>query len=382
MTTKTTLIQTLYQPSSTAPSSFIYKDTHQYKTRLSSFTPIPNFTLPLSLSPIILARFGWTFQNVQIVNNAPCMLLKCNCCRQELAITFSSDLNIENKRILSRQYRKLVAERHAKTCGFHMDACRWLVMADRDKTTSSDAKESLVPFYLLCIAKEYEVMEDCTKFGDLTRDWFRLRLNEYNGHEFDIEVPKQVQDSVFEILKPSGESLVDALEVQEAGESISDVNVYLTLFGWNVKKEEEEASGTGSQRRNVFCPLCLNECSLPIVNGDVSEPSAKRQKVNDDQNIPQFHLMDSHRYFCPMTCGFVMEENKNSDSKETVATAGWEIILQHLMKGIGHEKRNEEETSLSDVDDLENKKIDCSDVLLKIRESLRPMSTSPIKLKL
>lgn len=375
------LIQTLYQPSSTVPSTLIYKDTNKFKTRLASFTPIPDFTLPLSLSPIVLARFGWTFQNVQTVNTAPCMLLKCNCCQQELAITFHDDLNIDNKRILSRQYRKLVAERHTLTCGFHMDASRWLVMADvQDETASSlDSKERKVPFYLLSIVKEYEVMEDCTKFGDLTREWFQSRLKEYRGYEFDMEISKQVEDSVQEILKPSGASLVDSLELQEAGRSISDVNLYLTLFGWNVKKEEE-ATITSRQCRNVYCPLCLNECSLPMVNDDVSEPFPKRKKVYDDKNTLQFHLMHSHRYFCPMTCGFVTEENKKSDTKETVTIAGWEIILGNLMKGIGHETHIEEGTC--DDNELENKKIDCSDVLLKIRESLRPMTSSPIKLQL
>jgi len=170
-----------------------------YRERLDTFAnPTTYFAKPVDISPLVCARFGWS-------NTAPNVLTCSNndnnnnhtntngekCCNAVLYVKFHPNLSPHSRSTLTQTYRRLLAESHSKSCPFRADAERWLLIDgdddanepnnDATNTTNNtlqkhpcnDRTSSFVPPYLFSMSRAFEVLEDCSANGFITREFVR-----------------------------------------------------------------------------------------------------------------------------------------------------------------------------------------------------------------
>jgi hypothetical protein len=193
---------------------FPFQDPASYRRRVQSFYP-PSvyFAKPISLSPLVCARFGWRCVSKDVI--------QCAECRHTIAIIFHPDLSPEAHKELSLTYRNMLATRHDKTCPFALDAIRWLVMdpckqnqgKGDDKHNNNDNATKLsyqVPPYLIPMSKGFEILEDFTESGFLTKDFLR---------EEALAMAMKCYDSN-----------IDKLHITIPGDLLKQVNVVCGLY--------------------------------------------------------------------------------------------------------------------------------------------------------
>jgi len=214
--------------------------------------------------------------------------------------------------------------------------------------------------------------------------------------------------------------------------------VLLSLFGWrdmememdtdlvpvhtntntNTNQDLDDATATATSTGqlppqsslsflHVRCRMCLNQCRIPCTPAlgqtqtdhdgicnrrDLgrSNPNKRRRidqihtTIDTDATTPTFDLINSHRHYCPMTCGFIKDAslatlnngnatNTDTDTRDgavSMTKPGWEIFLSSLYRGIQKDSTGDA-TSRSSAN-ASTIKFDGAKVLEKIRESLRP----------
>ena len=175
--------------------SFAWHDVEKYNQRLRSFHPeksksnSPTYTplLPLEISPIQCARFGWSRRIIQQSNTddggSKGILLQCQDCDAIMCIQFHPLLSRQSKLKLTLKYREMLSTCHKQGCNFQYDALPWLAQHDSDNRDSSkldddddnnDTKQSqssgggqpekiecmVVPPYLIHLSNEYQMLQN------------------------------------------------------------------------------------------------------------------------------------------------------------------------------------------------------------------------------
>eukprot|EP00557_Chaetoceros_sp_GSL56_P008006 CAMPEP_0176492260 /NCGR_PEP_ID=MMETSP0200_2-20121128/8891_1 /TAXON_ID=947934 /ORGANISM="Chaetoceros sp., Strain GSL56" /LENGTH=565 /DNA_ID=CAMNT_0017889785 /DNA_START=95 /DNA_END=1792 /DNA_ORIENTATION=+ len=179
-----------------------FQDTASYRKRVKSYSPLLYFAKPLLLSPLVCARFGWYCTGKDII--------QCVECKSAIAVIFHPDLSPESYSKLALTYRQMLATSHKTTCCFATDAARWLLMnsngdsgrvsgrvSRKEKIPDNldDVQPFTVPPYLIPMAKGFQVMEDCTESGFLTREYLRdeaLAIARYCIDDCEID-PRSLQ---------------------------------------------------------------------------------------------------------------------------------------------------------------------------------------------
>jgi hypothetical protein len=185
-----------------------FQDIASYRARLKSYSPSLYFAKPLLLSPLVCARFGWCCTGKDII--------QCVECNSVIAVIFHPDLSLDSYRQLELTYHEMLATSHKSMCPFAMDAVRWLIMnsnnnnnnknnkndsgtdVEKEKTTRplDQLQPFVVPPYLIPMSKGFQIMEDCTDSGFLTREYLRdealamvQKCIEYEINPGSLQVP-------------------------------------------------------------------------------------------------------------------------------------------------------------------------------------------------
>ena len=196
------MTKTTKNPSSTSSSSssslstFMWQDVDAFHARLDSFNAErSNICLPLEISPIICARFGWRrIPSSTENNNCNMMLLssKDNDTNDDtndgggvICIKFHPLLSIQSKQKLTTMYREMLATNHTQHSPFKYDALLWWnnINNSREKGNSNESSvneikndiinkkggtkslfsnrngKSIVPPYLIHLSHEYEILD-------------------------------------------------------------------------------------------------------------------------------------------------------------------------------------------------------------------------------
>lgn len=455
-------------------SQFLWRDVHAYQERLRSFhhnpvtstnpdmngsiVPSTIVCLPIEISPIICARFGWKRyypQQSQEQNDSSdsnndstdssSIILSCQNqkCNGVICIKIHPLLSLESKMKLTFVYREMLATSHSGDCPFKFDALSWLKHDEKEsngedhgdnntlKVSSSSSSSFVVPPYLMFLSTDYEFLENYNQLESrgalFITEYIKSqcqRLAKYytfntsESDEFidsilDGQHKKQMLDIfVDESLPPTSTSqtiLSDALlkivkewntcntnfnheskieenrkqeqisnalkrlrnELYDLTVPLNDNNndedttnatftieaLLLSIFGWRIHHDvDEPTSSRETKQTKIFrCNLCLN-CS-PISQNDASScrPTKKmrleeKEDVEDTSNQSEntshykFHLINSHRYYCPFVCGFHSANNNNKDetnidSQRNIDVIGtstpcwilvWKCIIQSL----------------------------------------------------
>ena len=414
-------------------TDLLFLDSVSYMNRLRSFQPSVKFARHILLCPITCARFGWTSTNAtdattnNATNDDTTDILQCNQCQQMIAFKFHKDLSPISHFKLALLYRKMLATSHLNTCPFANDAKRWLIVNPQQTQQLSkqlhqhDIHSTNVPLYLIPMSTEYQVMEDCTETGFLTRDFILREANKLiefigahttahsltdiihsRGRAVDGDTDTD-DDIITRIQTVSGLGTSTSIHtlIQLCQTNLDPINAnlsteifLLTLFGWRaidccIAGNQESAEQQQRQQQqlqpsplHVHCRLCLNHCQIPLQSSDsaqncdeISLPnkrprldhqSASRNHSLNNNNASDhghvnethlFHLINSHRYFCPMSNGFVKETlldmNTILDPSESssnlnlssgslsnngkvavdMTKPGWEIFLSSICRG-------------------------------------------------
>jgi len=231
-----------------------------------------------------------------------------------------------------------------------------------------EEKESVngfvVPPYLIPMSKEFLILEDSSQSGFISREFMikeagrlgeALTNTDKDGQEkLYVSISKDISERIGSILgleaAGDGTSVLSLLQIEngvdpklndlleETSEPqpttsiITKESTLLSLFGWRLMESNDETTGEGV---HVTCRFCLNTCQVSHSESDESTTHApKRRRVNDgpvSNSASKFHLVESHRHFCPFISGFVTKE----DETEVSGTSNpcWEILLASLCRG-------------------------------------------------
>ena len=361
----------------------LFLDSVSYTNRLRSFQPSAKFARHILLCPITCARFGWTCitdANTDATNTDITDIVQCNQCQQMIVFKFHQDLSPISHFKLALLYRKMLATSHQNTCPFANDAKRWLIVNPQQSQFQKQSQQSKqnqhqhdidatnVPLYLMPMSTEYQVMEDCTETGFLTRDFILREANKLmesiGDHTLDHSLTGIIDadghadghghtddDTITRIQTVAGLGINTPVDIQtliqlcQTNLDPINININLTteifllaLFGWRAIDSDSIAgnqdSGEQQQRQqqqqqqqpshlHVHCRLCLNHCQIPLQSGDNGQnrdetslpnkrprldnhPTSHNHSLNNN-DTPLFDLINSHRHFCPMSNGFVKE---------------------------------------------------------------------------
>ena len=364
----------------------LFLDSVSYTNRLRSFQPSAKFARHILLCPITCARFGWTCttnaanaanaatNNTDATNDDITDIVQCNQCQQMIVFKFHKDLSPISHFKLALLYRKMLATSHQNTCPFANDAKRWLIVnpqqtqlqkqsKQQSKQQQHDIDATNVPLYLMPMSTEYQVMEDCTETGFLTRDFILRETNKLMecigartlAHSLTgiIDVDGRADghghtdndDIIARIHTVAGLGINTPVDIQSLIQlsqmNLDPINInlnltseifLLALFGWRAIDSDSIAdnqdSGEQEQQQpshlQVHCRLCLNHCHIPLQSGDNgqtcdetslpnkrprldSQSTSRNHSSLNNNDTPLFDLINSHRHFCPMSNGFVKE---------------------------------------------------------------------------
>lgn len=332
-------------------------------------------------------------------------MIKCSKCAAMICMKFHSELTPSSHKELTRIYRKKLATSHKDTCAFSMDAKRWLIMneieSDREENGSNDTQDTtvtMVPPYLIPMSKEFFMLH-CTDISEYSS----VTAKDYIGKEaerlckalqqFDVHLslPDQVTDRIISICGDaignsatrssrqdlSRHQLQEIFRTENHDENESNLNlqcILLALFGWRLDSpEHDDEAAEGNNNQRVTCSMCLNSQLCCAISQ--SSPASKRQRTEggSTSNHPskqsfEFDLINSHRYFCPVVCGFVKKDDENG--KNGTSQPCWEVILSSICRGRGVTSARNGSAENAEKDQ-NRKAFDGDGLLQKVRKTLR-----------
>ena len=154
--------------------------------------------LPVELSPILCARFGWQKQQQnpkKIEDDNSCIFLSCQNttkCSAVLCIKFHSKLTKPSKQKLTCMYRTMLATHHSNGCTFKYDALSWLGQQQKlNDRKEQEEKEGtfIVPPFLIPLSKEYEIFEttNCDIISEYVYSQSLELSNVLSSHHKDVD---------------------------------------------------------------------------------------------------------------------------------------------------------------------------------------------------
>jgi hypothetical protein len=371
-------------------------------------------------------------------------ILQCNQCDQMIAAKFHEDLSPQSHFKLALTYRNMLASKHLDTCPHAMDAKRWLIVnpqqQQQQQTTTEIQTHTLTqyaPHYMIPMSDEYQIMADSTDTGFITREFILkqalslMRMYPTTSTSIQLHVSDDIISNIQKIFTVSLNELYQLIikpennthhdqdlcsndvhpcdhdHAQKTSIPITREIFLLSLFGWRTSMDLVNTSqdlDSGQQPHqpsflHVHCRMCLNQCQIPYIpsiqtsdeflcgsrDGDESNPNKRRRidPASCDNTNPTFDLINSHRHYCPMTCGFVKDispltindmnaadtDADVSDGAVVMTKPGWEIFLSSLHRGI------QNSSVVHGASYTSPNIFDGAKVLEKIREALRQPSS-------
>ena len=304
-------------------------------------------------------------------------IIKCrhpNCCGGSgggrggvgaaICITFHPNLNEESHNQLCQKYMDMLATCHGSKCPFRTYAGRWLKvmkhyaideegdgfndgpsygdtkLADKDSNESNDTNHIVcsttnklyVPPYFLSISDEFLLFEDCSADGSITRDRVRVREDAIKIRDMSQDGMVHVDISQMELTVPDVVTdycrainpNVEFDDVINTGGETMKTHYLLATFGWSICTDVVDDNSDNNSRAIVKCNMCLSRSRLELPSSradDVEIGSRKRRRMD-----ARFHLIDSHRMYCPFKSGFAYRPGATSQ------LPGWKVVVSNMMK--------------------------------------------------
>lgn len=296
-------------------------------------------------------------------------IIKCrhpNCCGGSgggrggvgaaICITFHPNLNEESHNQLCQKYMDMLATCHGSKCPFRTYAGRWLKvmkhytldeevdgsddggdtkLADKDSNELNDTNHTVcftntklyVPPYFLSISNDFLLFEDCSKDGSITRDHVRECAIKTNDMLQDgmIQIECTVPDAVTDYCRSINPSVDFDDVINNEGETMK-IPYRLATFGWSICTDVFDDNSNNYSHAIVKCNMCLSRSRLEVSSSradDEETGSRKRRRMDAG-----FHLIDSHRMYCPFKSGFAYRPGAMSQ------LPGWKVVVSNMVRSL------------------------------------------------
>jgi hypothetical protein len=373
-----------------------------YEERLSTFSPSTYFAKPVSLSPLVCARFGW--RNIEMD------LLCCDACQAVWAVEFPPTLSAHATQCLTAMYVPQVASAHAVSCRYRAEASRFLdnrkvedTAVGLDANTSMAQKLALPPALAsVWPAEEVALLESVEPINMLKPLIAMLaklccKTSSSSGlvvpDSFTLSRPQNTIIGNVVLLSRLTDILTDGMgDVKEDREAFETATL-LTLFGWRImatektiaaSKEvscaapnEETLETTGiSESEILTCRLCHAQLPLFQQTADF-DASAIQDNSRPWKRLRRGGLDPaSHRHYCPYVCGpgcekkaipfwkALAEQVLDSKTNQQQSSSGlsvwresdtaWRVIERILRQGLSTKRLPKNDISDGDRTKLQN----------------------------
>jgi hypothetical protein len=323
------------------------QERQSFHQRLVTFTPRQYFCKPNSLSPIVVARFGW--------KNAASDMLVCDHCQAAWAVVFRPGLTASATQHLTRLYETQLSKAHAESCYFGEEAAQYNL--DHAATTAGvtekdavlDCLEPIVPTLLARVfpADLMHVLEHPNPQALLGDQWGKLlaaiasRTETEEGFVFpNMPVPASVSN--YCASKDPADSLETSLlaklvtifqktdlSTTMLSNSTAESAAALVLLGWIPRQETVVViDANPNSTMALECPICLArmQVSLALPQHQPRSSSAESPPPRKRPRPQTLDPVEMHRHYCPYVCGFPAHGN-------TRATPIWKILASRLVAG-------------------------------------------------
>lgn len=291
-----------------------------YRRRMATFTPAVYFAKPPSLSPVVLARFGY-----QIIEPN---MMQCQACHQILAIVIPDGLSLESKEKLTSEYYRRLATTHAPTCRFRDEIEDFQKELEGESATKKSELDELLGLDddddEETVAKEpptraNECILPSTMVSILPLAARQLLENPQPQARFLRQcqsmlalVPEHVGNSMLSALTSDLGAdwyvrMVEWLEAHLPPGDQTRLAGFLVLLGWQPIQPHFE------------CPFCLARLDLQQRSRHNEEPLRK---------IPRLLTrtpFTAHCHYCPMVVGFPTGGGKST------AQPLWKSLAERLL---------------------------------------------------
>jgi hypothetical protein len=288
-------------------------------------------------------------------------LLTCDECKGSLCVKFHPDLSFESKAQLTKTYRSLLANSHKEICKHYIDAKRWLLTDD--DSYDSDVRFVVPPFFLR-LGIEFQLLQDQSKDGyqarnhllscaislnnsmlktDAVVDWSQYIDNDVKNLVFgQMKSVKVTPNSLVFLLSPQNKSTKEN-EDSPICDKLMEQSVFLVLFGWrsidatpiigNDPSVLNNNNGESLNENNGICIQCQLCLAKVVIYSDcpVNDRLSKRRRIEEVEGLttsPPFHVLNSHRHYCPIVKGFAEHETAISGTSKPC----WEVTLDKLLR--------------------------------------------------
>jgi hypothetical protein len=283
-------------------------------------------------------------------------MLTCNECKGSLCVKFHPELSFESKVQLTDSYRILLATSHKKVCKHYTEAERWLF--SNDYSSERDVK-FVVPPYFLRFGIEFQLLQDLSKDEYRTRKHIlscalslsnsMMKADAVDWSQFDdIEVKNLVFqhmkslkvpiNSLSSLVLPQNKYIEDNEDIQ-VDDKLIEHSVFMVVFGWrkfDATVRNDKSNLNNGEYHNiqndicVQCPMCLTNIVI-YNNCDGEDKQPKRRRFDEAEggnSSPTFHILNSHRSYCPFVKGFTQHETSISGTSKPC----WKVTLDILSR--------------------------------------------------
>jgi hypothetical protein len=218
-------------------------------------------------------------------------MLECSHCHAKLCIAFHPQLTPSQKETLTLQYQEQLATKG------HVDSmCLfWDNNTTKNKDKDDDTSDFPVPLFLAdTLDRDFvELLEHPTPESLLLERANALSNN--NCSTIALQ-PLEHHDE---------RALVDAVKQKVR---VGSTVLLLVLMGWTYQSNMEEEEGTvnnNTQSSSLVCKVC-------------------------DSTL-NHHVVKSHKYYCPIRCGFP-KTNTNSSTSSPSGEPCWMVVARNVLK--------------------------------------------------
>lgn len=276
-------------------------------------------------------------------------MLECPTCGAALAIFVPPNLSMDAKDRVCEKYRRCLATAHDNKCNFRMIGEKYLC---KDDAEPNAGQSPVVPRAFSSVFPSDGLMElEHPKPGQLIKKRLDNIKSQYPQ--------KLLRATPLRFSTPAAKSGDDPkLRLNKAAKVLDTMDDFMTQVAitfWTAVDEKKE-----NKNKNCLvlgCPLCWASFDVK----DEAESSAHRdgftqplKRRRSEEKV--YNLLDSHRYYCPVRCGF-------PGFGQPSGTPLWEVLLQKLEK----EYATREASACQDDSPLA---VDPTDVANTIRRTL------------
>lgn len=231
-----------------------------------------------------------------------------------------------------------------------MEAKRWLLT--NDSSSENDVK-FVVPPYFLRFGIEFQLLQDQSRDGHRTRNRLlsyaislsksMLKMDMIDWSQYDYEYAKNFvfeyiksmkapQNSLVSLLLPIDKYIEDNDDIN-GGDQLVEQSVLMVLFGWRNFDDSliiSEDIHCKDKKICVQCQICLANVVI-CSDCDSKDEKSKRRRIDVAEGVgtsPSFHVLNSHRSYCPFVKGFTQHETVISGTSKPC----WKVTLDILLR--------------------------------------------------